>query len=200
VTVGRSTVSRFEPTDRTANPRDRPAVIPAGTYSVLWKAFSEADGHVSRGLVATDGSDQDGLVPLLYATKAALGRKPREISADAGFCREGNLAALKARGTRGYLAPGRATHGAPDPNGRCRLKPNSRMAKMITKLKRAGRCSRYRLRKQTIERSPADQAACGFRQFLLRGVIKVNAEWALICTAPRCFRSAGPQEADLLTC
>jgi transposase len=130
------------------------------------------------------GSDPAGLVPLLDAATAALGRTPREVSADAGFCRESNLEALAARGIQGYLAPGRAGHGAPDPSGRRRIKPGSRMAAMATKLKRAGRRSRYRLRKQTVEPVLGQiKHARGFRQFLLRGFTKVAAEWALVCTA-----------------
>jgi transposase len=134
--------------------------------------------------LTTNGSDQAGLVALVDAARAALGRKPREVSADAGFCREDNLAALDARGIRGYLAPGRAAHGAPDPSGRRRLKPGSRLAAMAARLKRAGRRSRYRLRKQTVEPVFGQiKQARGFRQFLLRGFGKVQAEWALICTA-----------------
>jgi transposase len=134
--------------------------------------------------LTTHGSDQAGLVPLLDATKAALGRKPREVSADAGFCREDNLAALAARGIRGYLAPGRAAHGTADPSGRRRLKPGRRLAAMAARLKRAGRRSRYRLRKQTVEPVFGQvKQARGFRQFLLRGFGKVEAEWALVCTA-----------------
>jgi transposase len=134
--------------------------------------------------LTTNGSDQDGLVPLLDATAAALGRTPREVSADAGFCREANLEALAARGIRGYLAPGRASHGRADPSGQRQLKPGSRMAQMAARLKRAGRRSRYRLRKQTVEPVIGQiKQARGFRQFLLRGVIKVKAEWALVCTA-----------------
>ena len=134
--------------------------------------------------LTTNGSDQAGLVALVDAAGAALGRQPREISADAGFCREDNLAALEARGIRGYLAPGRAVHGAPDPSGRRRLKPGSRMAAMAARLKRAGRRSRYRLRKQTVEPVIGQiKQARGFRQFLLRGFGKVQAEWALICAA-----------------
>ena len=132
----------------------------------------------------TNGSDQDGLVPLLDATKTVLGRTPREASADAGFCRESNLAALEERGIRGYLAPGRAGHGAADPSGRRLAKPGSRMAKMAARLKRAGRRSRYRLRQQTVEPVLGQiKHARGFRQFLLRGFAKVEAEWALVCTA-----------------
>jgi transposase len=134
--------------------------------------------------LTTHGADQAGLVPLLEATQATLGRKPREVSADAGFCREDNLAALAVRGIRGYLAPGRAVHGAPDPSGRRRLKPGSRLAAMADRLKRAGRRSRYRLRKQTVEPVIGQiKQARGFRQFLLRGFAKAEAEWALICTA-----------------
>jgi hypothetical protein len=55
---------------------------------------------------------------------------------------------------------------------------------MQAKLKRAGRRSRYRLRKQVVEPVFGQiKQARGFRQFLLRGIEKVKAEWALICTA-----------------
>ena len=55
---------------------------------------------------------------------------------------------------------------------------------MAAKLKRAGRRSRYRLRKQTVEPVFGQiKHARGFRQFLLRGFSKAKDEWALICTA-----------------
>jgi transposase len=134
--------------------------------------------------LTTNGGDQAGLAPLLDAATAALGRTPREVSADAGFCREANLEARAARGIRGYLAPGRASHGSADPSGRRQLKPGSRMAQMAAKLKRAGRRSRYRLRQQTVEPVIGQiKHARGFRQFLLRGFAKVAAEGALVCTA-----------------
>ena len=134
--------------------------------------------------LTTNGSDHHGLVPLLDAAAAALGRKPRELSADAGFCRETNLEVLATSGIRGYLAPGRGSHRSADPSGRRQIKPGSRMAAMAAKLRRAGRRSRYRLRKQTVEPVIGQiKHARGFRQFLLRGFLKVAAEWALVCTA-----------------
>ena len=82
------------------------------------------------------------------------------------------------------VRPGRASHDSADPSGQRQIKPDSRMAKMAAKLKRAGWRSRYRLRKQTVEPVIGQiKQARGFRQFLLRGFIKVQAEWALICTA-----------------
>ena len=57
------------------------------------------------------------------------------------------------------------------------------MAAMAKKPKRAGRRSRYRLRKQTVEPVFGQiKHARGFRQFLLRGLDRVRAEWAMICT------------------
>ena len=55
---------------------------------------------------------------------------------------------------------------------------------MRDKLRRAGRRSRDRLRKQVVEPVFGQiKQARGFRQFLLRGLEKVSHEWALICTA-----------------
>jgi DDE family transposase len=55
---------------------------------------------------------------------------------------------------------------------------------MRDKLKRAGPRSRYRLRKQIVKPVFGQiKQGRGFRQFLLRVLDKVKAEWALICTA-----------------
>ena len=51
---------------------------------------------VAHGLTQSM-SDCPQLVPLVDAVRANLGRKPREISADAGYCSEGNLLALATR-------------------------------------------------------------------------------------------------------
>jgi transposase len=134
-------------------------------------------------------SDQDQLVPLIDAAKNHLGGRPKEISADAGYCSEPNLAALAARGIRAYLATGRAKHPA---EGKRHLTGPLTQA-MRKKLKRAGRRSRYRLRKQIVEPVFGQiKQARGFRQFLLRGLEKVKAEWALICTAHNLTKLARP--------
>jgi transposase len=125
-------------------------------------------------------SDQDQLVPLIDAAKDNLGRQPKEVSADAGYCSEANLAALAERRIAGYLATGRAKHPA---HAKRNITGPLTLA-MREKLKRAGRRSRYRLRKQIVEPVFGQiKQARGFRQFLLRGIEKVKAEWALICTA-----------------
>jgi transposase len=125
-------------------------------------------------------SDKDELVPLIDAIKDNLGRKPKEASADAGYLSEANLAALANREIGAYIATGRAKHPA---QGKRKITGPLTKA-MQDKLKRAGWRSRYRFRKQIVEPVFGQiKQARGFRQFLLRGIEKVTAEWALICTA-----------------
>jgi len=125
-------------------------------------------------------SDQGQLAVLVDAIEANLGARPKEASADAGYCSEANLAALADRGVAGYIATGRAKHAADVK----RAVSGPLTQAMRRKLKRAGWRSRYRLRKQIVEPVFGQiKQARGFRQFLLRGIEKVRAEWALICTA-----------------
>jgi len=151
-----------------------------------YNAQIAVDGHrqvITAHRLTGNGADYGALVPLLDATHRHLGRKPRAVSGDAGFCNEENLAALEARRIAGYLMPGRARHDTAGDTGRRRIAPDSRMARMAAKLARAGRQSRYRLRKQIVEPVFGQiKAARGFRQFHLRGFDKARNEWALICT------------------
>jgi len=65
------------------------------------------------------------------------------------------------------------------------------MSEMAKTLRRAGRHSRYRLRKQVVEPVFGQiKQARGFRQFLLRGLDHVRAEWAMICTAHNLLKLA----------
>jgi transposase len=131
-----------------------------------------------------NGSDQAQFAPLLDAIKANLKRNPDEVSADAGYCSAANLRTLSRRRITGYIATGRQQHGAKSATAKRPLKPGSLIARMSAKLRRAGHRSRYRLRKQVVEPVFGQiKQARGFRQFLLRGIEKVKAEWALICTA-----------------
>ena len=55
---------------------------------------------------------------------------------------------------------------------------------MERKLRRGGRRSRYRLRKQLVEPVFGQiKAAMGFAGFLLRGLRKVRQEWRLVAAA-----------------
>jgi transposase len=144
------------------------------------------DGHrqvITAQRLTTNSADYGALAPLVDDTIRGCKRKPKAVSADAGFCNEDNLAALADRGIAGYLMPGRARHHRPGDTGRRRITPGSLMAAMNARLRRAGRRSRYRLRKQIVEPVFGQiKAARAFRRFSLRGFDQARSEWALICT------------------
>jgi transposase len=151
-------------------------------------------------------TDQHQLVPMIEAIRANLGRDPAELSADSGFCSEANLTALEARGIDAYIATGRAKHAVADTTGDESVTgtvaaaalpspeqatPPTRVATMRKKIADGGHESPYRLRKQLPEPVFGQiKQARGFRQFLLRGVEKVRAEWAMICTVHNILKLA----------
>jgi len=140
------------------------------------------------------------LVPMTDAIETNLGRKPEQLSADAGYCSEANLKALENRNIDAYVATGRArdavagtvkgevTATTPAGSGEG---PPSRVEAMRAKIKAGGHESPYRLRKQLPEPVFGQiKQARGFRQFLLRGFEMVRAEWAIICTAHNLLKLA----------
>lgn len=137
---------------------------------------------VAHGL-SNKGNDQDQLAPMVDAVAVNTGGKPKEVSADAGYCSEANLKALEERRINAYVATGRQKHGQAAAVGE-RQCGGARVEAMQRKLKRGGWRSRYRLRKQVVEPVFGQiKEARGFRRFLLRGLGKVGHEWGLICTA-----------------
>ena len=144
---------------------------------------AKAQVIVACDVVATS-ADCPQLLPMVDRIKANLGRKPTLCSADAGYCSEKNLEGMATRKIKAYIATGRQRHGTKAATHAKNGKPGSLIAKMRDKLKRGGWRSPYRLRKQVVEPVFGQiKQAMGFRQFLLRGLASVQAEWALVCTA-----------------
>jgi transposase len=142
--------------------------------------------------VTAAATDVQALPRLLADIKANTGRQAREVSADAGYCSTANLQELQRRHVRGYVAVGRQRHGQRAPAAPRRLPSGSLLAAMCTRLKRAGHRSRYRLRKITVEPVIGQiKAVREFRQFLLRGLRKVEGEFSLVATAHNLLKLAG---------
>lgn len=140
-----------------------------------YNAQAAVDAH-AQVIVAHDltqcGNDQGQLVPLIEAIENNLGPKPKQASADSGYCSEANLEALDAHGIDGYVAPGRAKHPT-SANGKAGGPLTQRMRRKIDD---GGFETPYRLRKQVVEPVFGQiKQPRGFRQFLLRGVEKVRA-------------------------
>ena len=159
------------------------------------QAAVDADSQVIVACeVVAQQNDHDRLEPMLDQIRRHTGRRPQELSADAGYCSEANLAALERRRIRGYVATGKQRHGAASATSSEWKQQSRRMRAMRARLKRGGWRSRYRLRKQTPEPVFGQiKQARGFRQFLLRGLERVRGEWSLVATAHNLLKLFGRQ-------
>ena len=145
--------------------------------------------HEHQVIVATRAtnmaSDKQQAVVMIEEVIANTGAVPIEVSADAGYYSAQAVADLQALGTDPYVAPEKTRHGhqpPPAPRGRIprHLSPRDRMRRKLQT--KRGR-QRYAWRMATVEPVFGQiKQGRGFRQFLLRGLEKVNGEWSLICT------------------
>ena len=149
--------------------------------------------HAHQVIVAAratnQSSDKQQAAAMMRETIDNIGAVPREVSADAGYYSAKAVDDLQALGVDPYVAPEQTRHGRvvpPAPRGRIpsHLSPRDRPRdRMRRKLRTKRGRQRYALRMETVEPVFGQiKAGRGFRQFLLRGLEKVNGEWSLICT------------------
>jgi len=122
--------------------------------------------------------------PLVEQIEENLGERPKETSADSGYYSEPNVMSLRRRGIDDYVCPDRLKHGQKPPRVRGRIpKDLSFIDRVRRKLStKRGRVT-YTLRKQIAEPVFGQmKQGRGLRQFLLRGLEKVDGEWSLWCT------------------
>ena len=139
--------------------------------------------------VTPAANDKEQVVPMVEVIEQQSGQRPTELLADSGYCSEKNLEHLESAGKSGqpiksYVATGKQKHGEhrqPCPRGPL-PKNATRVERMKRKLQtKAGRVV-YAARKTIVEPVFGQiKQARGFRQFLLRGLVKVRGEWALVC-------------------
>jgi transposase len=128
--------------------------------------------------------DVQQLVPVVTAISTTLRRKPASVLADAGYWSEANVQALEAKGIEPFIATGRRKHSAPAPLAPRGRPPQGLSAKerMARKLATRRGHAIYARRKAIVEPVFGQiKHARGFRQFLRRGLIRVQHEWALVC-------------------
>ena len=129
-------------------------------------------------------SDKGQAVSMIEETVNNTGAVPREVSADAGYYSAKAVEGLYNLGVDPFVAPEKTRHGwVPPPAPRGRIpKGLSVRDRMRRKLRTKRGRERYALRMETVEPVFGQiKQGRGFRQFLLRGLEKVNREWLLIC-------------------
>jgi transposase len=129
--------------------------------------------------ITQSAADSNELLPVIEAAQANTLLKPQEVLADAGYRSEKNFLDLEAREIDGYIAIGREGKDllSRQPDGSL---PATR--RMQEKCATESGKKRYARRKAIVE--PVfgwAKAILGFRQFSLRGVKKVQAEWRMLC-------------------
>jgi len=188
---------RTLPTDATGNPKPQAQRNVTDPESQILKG---ADGWIQgyNAQAAVDGdhqvivaigvsnqpSDAVHLLPMLERTLVNTGQLPAALIADAGYCSTANLKACEERGLEAYISTSRQQHGQrPRPSrGRAPRGLDVR-GRMDRKLRSKAGQAIYALRKTIVEPVFGQiKGARGLDRFRLRGLEKVNGEWALMAT------------------
>ncbi len=136
--------------------------------------------------VTQAANDKQQLLPMVATVEEQAGQKPCQVLADSGYTSDASLQGMEKAKVDVYLAVARDKH-HPQP-GACPRGPLPRAATRIERMRRKlqtkiGRAI-YAARKAIVEPVFGQiKQARGFRQFLLRGLEKVQGEWALVCMA-----------------
>lgn len=130
--------------------------------------------------LSNNAADAIQLLPMLNAINDVLGELPRQALADAGYRSEENFEKAEHLETELVVALGR--EGKQQTEVDAQHHPHT--ATMAAKLQSEEGRTAYRRRKWIAE--PPNgwiKHVLGFRQFSLRGLEKVEAEWKLVCLA-----------------
>ena len=134
--------------------------------------------------VTQEANDKKQLEPMVEAIEEQAGQKPEAILADSGYGSEENFKYLRRRHIDGYVATERQKDG--ERRLVCKRGPLPKGANAVERMKRklqtqVGRRI-YAMRKAIVEPVFGQiKQVRGFRQFLVRGLEKVQMEWALVC-------------------
>lgn len=131
--------------------------------------------------VVQAGNDQEQLVPVLLRVKQNLGQLPATVSADAGYFSSAAVTAEEIKTVAVHVPPNARE---PQAEKCAALLPENATVqqRMWQMLKSKEGAAVYNQRKAIVEPVFAYlKHVRGFRQFLLRGQARVEAEWLLMC-------------------
>ena len=169
--------------DNFTDPDSRIMKRAGGGFDASYNAQTAVD-DTAHIIVAAElsnhAADVHQLVPMLHVVKTNTGELPRQGLADAGYRSEDNFAQLAGLPIELVVALGR------EGKSQAQIDPerHPHTAAMATKLQTEGGKTAYRRRKWIAE--PPNgwiKSVLGFRQFSLRGLHRVQAEFKLVCLA-----------------
>jgi transposase len=181
--------------DNFTDPDSRIMKRAGGGFDASYNAQTAVDdaAHIIVAAELTNNASDAGELPtMLQAVKNNLGALPEQALADTGYKSEAVFEALADSGCDLVVALGREGKQA------LRFDPerSPHTAAMEAKLQTDDARAAYRRRKWLAE--PPNgwiKNVLGFRQFSLRGLHRVQAEWKLVCLALNLRRMAAMQAA-----
>jgi hypothetical protein len=181
--------------DNFTDPDSRIMKRTGGGFDASYNAQTAVDdtAHIIVAAeLSNNAADVQQLVPMLQAVKANTGELPRQGLADAGYRSEDNFERLAGLTTDIVVALGR--EGKLQAQAESKTHPHT--AAMAAKLQTDEGKAAYRRRKWIAE--PPNgwiKSVLGFRQFSLRGLHRVRAEFKLVCLALNLRRMSTMQTA-----
>jgi transposase len=174
------------------DPESRIMKGPDGFVQAYNAQIAVDDLHFIVGQAVTQAcNDKQQLLPMIATITQQSGETPTVILADAGYCSDANVVAMAATPIDAYISTRKQSHGerpGPCPRGPLpsTATPTDRMTR---KLHTKAGAAVYAARKAIVEPVFGQiKQARGFRQFLLRGLEKVQGEWSLVCTTHNILR------------
>ena len=169
--------------DNFTDPDSRIMKSAGGGFDASYNAQTAVD-ETAHIIVAAElvnnAADVGQLLPMLKAVENNTGQVPKQALADAGYRSEKNFQAAAASATELVVALGREGKHHAEVDAR----KNPHTAAMAAKMQTAQGKTAYRKRKWIAE--PPNgwiKSVLGFRQFSLRGLHRVQAEFKLVCLA-----------------
>jgi transposase len=181
--------------DNFTDPDSRIMKRTGGGFDASYNAQTAVDdtAHIIVAAeLSNNAADAQQLVPMLQAVKANTGELPRQGLADAGYRSEDNFRELSGLTIELVVALGR--EGKQQAQADSKTHPHT--AAMAAKLQTDEGKAAYRRRKWIAE--PPNgwiKSVLGFRQFSLRGLHRVQAEFKLVCLALNLRRMGAMQAA-----
>jgi transposase len=169
--------------DNFTDPDSRIMKRAGGGFDASYNAQTAVDEQaliIVAAELGNNAADVGQLMPMLQAVKANTGQAPEQALADAGYRSEDNCKALAGSGTELVVAMGREGKR----NAEVDAQKSPYTAAMAAKLQTDAGKAAYRKRKWIAE--PPNgwiKSVLGFRQFSLRGLHRVQAEFKLVCLA-----------------
>ena len=169
--------------DNFTDPDSRIMKRAGGGFDASYNAQTAVDEQaliIVAAELGNNAADVGQLLPMLKAVKNNTAQAPEQALADAGYRSEDNFKALSDSGTELVVALGREGKRCAEVDAQ----KSPHTAAMAAKLQTDAGKTAYRKRKWIAE--PPNgwiKSVLGFRQFSLRGLHRVQAEFKLVCLA-----------------